>query len=69
MAFWRKSEPNYEQIQQILQQDPGLSVRELARRVDMAPSTILRCLPGMEEAGYLISEDDNGRLWPFERGS
>ena len=69
MAFWRKSEPNYEQIQQILQQDPGLSVRELARRVARASSPILRCLPGMEEAGYLISEDDNGRLWPFERGS
>lgn len=67
MAFWRKSEPNYEQIQRILQQDPGLSVRELARRTNMAPSTILRCLPGMEEAGYLLYEDDHERLWPFGR--
>lgn len=67
MAFWRKSESNYEQIQRILEQSPGLSVREVARRTNMAASTILRCLPGMEEAGFLLCEDDEGRLWPFGR--
>ncbi len=67
MAHWRKSEVNYEEIQRVLEGAPGLSLREVARRLDVAPSTVMRSLPGMEEAGYLLSEDDDGRLWPFDR--
>lgn len=65
MAFWRKKEVEFAQIQQMIERDPGLSARELARRLGVAASTIIRLLPSMEEAGYLLAEDDEGRLLPF----
>ena len=65
MAHWRKNEPKCEEIERILTDSPGISARELARRINCAPSTIIRCLPSLEEMGLLLAEDDDGLLWPF----
>ncbi len=67
MAFWKKKVDDFEEIQQLLESTPGLSARQLASQIGVAPSTITRQLPSMEEAGYLLSEDDDGKLWPFKR--
>jgi DNA-binding MarR family transcriptional regulator len=67
MAHWRKKEPDFGEIVALLERNPGLSARELAQRLDVAPSTVTRALPSVEEAGILLSEDSRGRLWPFGR--
>jgi len=69
MSYWRKKEAEFEEVQQVIQEHPGISIRELARQLDVAPSTIARRLPSLEEAGILLWEDDNEGLWPFEEKS
>jgi DNA-binding MarR family transcriptional regulator len=67
MAFWRKKEPDYVKMDRIIHTRPGITAAELARELGVARSTITRRLPSMEEAGYLYSEDEKERLWPFDR--
>lgn len=67
MAFWRKKEDDFETMDQVIQDNPGISLAELARRLELARSTIMRRLPSVEEAGYLYYEDEQGGLWPFRR--
>jgi DeoR/GlpR family transcriptional regulator of sugar metabolism len=67
MSFWRKNEDEFEEMEQLLAEQPGLTPSELAALLDVSVSTITRRLPSMEEAGILLSEDDHGGLWPFGR--
>ena len=67
MPFWSKKQAVFEEIDRIIQQQPGVRPAQIARQVGVARSTIQRRLPSMEEAGYLYSEDDRGGLWPFRR--
>lgn len=67
MGVWRKKQDDYAEIERMLQDDPGQSAREIADKLGVAPTTITRALPGMEEAGVLLYEDEKGRLWPFKR--
>jgi DNA-binding IclR family transcriptional regulator len=67
MSHWHKKETEFEQMDCLLQQTPGLTATEIAKQLGVSPSTVLRRLPGMNEAGYLLSEDKQGRLWPFGR--
>ncbi|MBM4466867.1 MAG: winged helix-turn-helix domain-containing protein [Chloroflexi bacterium] len=67
MAFWRKKQAEFEEMDQIIREHPGIQPAELARRLGVSRSTVLRRLPSMEEAGYLYSEDDRGGLEPFKR--
>lgn len=65
MAFWRRKSADLEQMYRIVQRQPGITLRALARELGVQPSTVQRRLPSLEEAGYLLWEDDQGRLWPF----
>jgi DNA-binding IclR family transcriptional regulator len=67
MSHWHQKETEFEQMHRLLQQTPGLTATDLAQQLGVPPSTILRRLPGMEAAGYLLSEDKRGGLWPFGR--
>jgi DNA-binding IclR family transcriptional regulator len=67
MPFWRKKEPEYAETDRVIREKPGITPAELSRELGVARSTISRRLPGMEEAGYLYSEDKRGGLWPFGR--
>ena len=67
MAFWRKKLSEFEEMDRIIRQKPGIRPAELARRLGVHRSTVLRRLPSMEEAGYLYSEDERGGLYPFKR--
>ncbi len=59
---------DHERVQQIndyVQQHPGVRPAEIARQLDVPRSSVTRALPALEERGYLLSEDHRGRLWPF----
>lgn len=67
MAIWQKKQIEREQLDQMIYANPGIRPAELARLLEIARSTVHRRLPGMEEAGFLYSEDELGGLWPFKR--
>lgn len=67
MAFWRKMYDIFEEIDHLIRTSPGIRPAELARRMGLPRSTILRRLPSLEEAGFLYAEDERGGLWPFKR--
>jgi DNA-binding IclR family transcriptional regulator len=56
-----------EQINDYVAQHPGIRPTEIARQLDLPRSSVTRALPALEEAGYLLSEDRKGRLWPFRK--
>ncbi|MEW5957530.1 MAG: winged helix-turn-helix domain-containing protein [Chloroflexota bacterium] len=66
MAFWKKKQEEFEAMDQVIQENPGISLAELARELDVERSTVTRRLPSLDEAGYLYYEDEEGRLWPFD---
>jgi DNA-binding IclR family transcriptional regulator len=66
MAFWQRKTEDFEEMDQVIQANPGISAAELALELDVERSTIMRRLPSLEAAGYLYYEDEEGRLWPFE---
>ena len=66
--FWRKKEPDFDEMDQVIQQNPGVRPVEVARQMNVARSTVSRRLASMEEAGYLYYEDERGGLWPFGKG-
>jgi len=68
MAFWRKKEDEFSEMVELIEQQPGISARELARQLGVSASTITRRLPSMDEAGILLAEDNKGGLWPFGKG-
>lgn len=65
MAFWQKKADEYDDMVKLIEQQPGISARELARQLNVSPSTITRRLPSLDDAGILLAEDDKGGLWPF----
>jgi DNA-binding IclR family transcriptional regulator len=50
----------------LIQQNPGISVGDLARRLRVERNTVARRLPSLEEIGILLAEDEHGRLWFVE---
>ncbi len=65
MAFWQKKTDEFETMHQVIQANPGITPAELARRLQVERSTVLRRLPSLDEAGFFCYEDDGGRLWAF----
>ena len=67
MPFWTKKQAEFEKMDRIIHNKPGIRPSELARELRVARSTVQRRLPSLEEAGFLYSEDERGGLWPFKR--
>ncbi|MBN1487954.1 MAG: winged helix-turn-helix transcriptional regulator [Anaerolineae bacterium] len=67
MPFWSKLLGEFEKMDSIIQQQPGIRPSELAKEIGVSSSTIIRRLPSLEDAGFLYSEDKRGGLWPFGR--
>lgn len=67
MAFWQRKRDRFEEMMRLIEEQPGIRPAELARRLGVSRSTIQRRLPSLEEAGYLLYEDDEGRLYPYRR--
>jgi DNA-binding IclR family transcriptional regulator len=54
-----------ERIADYVEAHPGVRPAEIAKGLQLPRSTVTRTLPTLEEEGYLLSEDQQGRLWPF----
>jgi len=54
-------------IMQAVERNPGIRSSRVARELDLHRTAVTRALPAMEEEGLLLSEDDQGRLWPWGR--
>ena len=65
MAFWSKKEPEFEEMAEQIEAQPGISASELPRRLGVPTSTVTRRLPSLDEAEIYLYEDDKGGLWPF----
>ena len=65
MAFWSKKEPEFSEMHEVVEEHPGITAAELARKLDVSLFTVQRRLPSMSDVGYLVYEDDKGGLWPF----
>lgn len=64
----RKPRENHVQrIYQQVEKQPGNPPGTIARLLGLHRSQVNRSLPALEEQGYLLSEDDEGRLWPFSK--
>ncbi len=56
-----------EGIYRKIEEHPGKRPGFIARILGLNRSEVTRALPAMEKRGFLISEDDKGRLWPFKQ--
>ncbi len=62
----RKRDSNrLQEIARYVEEHPSSKLIEIARELELHPSTVMRSLPALEEAGFLLSEDDRGRLSLF----
>ena len=48
MAFWHKKEEDFGDMVELIEQQPGISARELARQLGVSASTITRRLPSLD---------------------
>jgi DNA-binding IclR family transcriptional regulator len=63
----KRSEEQLEEIYDAIEQNPGWLPAWIARLLGRQRSDITRALPSLDEHGFLVSEDEEGRLWPFRR--
>ncbi|MCS7040444.1 MAG: hypothetical protein RMN24_13325 [Anaerolineae bacterium] len=56
-----------EQIARYIENHPQSRPSDVARDLNLHPSTVLRSLPALEKAGILLCEDEQGRLSLFRR--
>jgi DNA-binding IclR family transcriptional regulator len=54
------------QIYTQVEQHPGEHAGVIACLLGLNRSEVTRALPVMEEEGLLLSEDGQGRLWPYD---
>ncbi len=57
-----------EEIYKAVEANPGQRPGFIARILGIHRSQIARSLPAMQERGHLLSEDEKGGLWIFQRG-
>jgi DNA-binding IclR family transcriptional regulator len=59
----RTSNRRVEMIAQAVQSNPGKRAGYIAQKLGLSRSAVTRALPALEEAGILLAEDDQGRLF------
>jgi Mn-dependent DtxR family transcriptional regulator len=50
-----------------VQEHPGKKAGFIARLLGLNRSEVTRSFPALEDKGLLISEDEQGGLWPFKK--
>jgi DNA-binding MarR family transcriptional regulator len=63
----KQAQERLNEIYRTVETYPGERSGLIARILGLSRSSVTRALPALEEEGYLLSEDDDGRLWPFRR--
>lgn len=59
-------EQRVQDIWQAVQQEPGIKAARIAQKLEVPRSSVTRALPALDERGLLLSEDRQGRLWPWQ---
>jgi DNA-binding IclR family transcriptional regulator len=54
-------------IYRTIKEYPGKKAGFLARLLGLNRSEVIRALPSLEEKGLMVSEDEQGGLWPFTK--
>ncbi|MGH2536992.1 MAG: winged helix-turn-helix transcriptional regulator [Candidatus Promineifilaceae bacterium] len=54
-------------IYQTVADNPGARPGRIAQLLSLSRSSVTRALPALERQGYLLSEDEHGRLYPYGR--
>ncbi len=67
MAFWQRKRDEYETMAALIEAQPGIRASELAARLGVEKSTVLRRMPSLEDAGILLAEDEQGRLFMYKQ--
>jgi len=63
-----KDRARLRRIEALLEKHPeGLRGSEIARKLELHRSTVMRDLPALEEMGVFLTEDDSGRIGLFRR--
>jgi len=57
---------NLRTIARTIIENPGISIKGITKLTGLRSRTIRAALPTLESCGFLITEDDNGRLYPFD---
>jgi DNA-binding MarR family transcriptional regulator len=62
--------PSHAFLMMVLFEDPGIGPKELAKRLELAPSTVTRFLDYLQNKGFIerISEGKIFRLYPTAKG-
>ncbi len=66
MARQQKKE-RLEEIYYAIEERPGKRAGFIARLLGLNRSEVARALPALQDEGLLLSEDEQGGLWPFRR--
>lgn len=62
----RKADPTrLQEAARLIAEQPGHLPAEYARRMGCHRETFNRLLVQLDDHGFLLSEDPQGRLWPF----
>ena len=56
-----------EEIYRKIGEHPGKKAGFIARLLGLNRSDVTRSLPALEDKRLYITEDDQGRLWPFQQ--
>jgi hypothetical protein len=57
--------PRLTKVYETLKQHPGSTIGDLGRLTGLSYNTIQALLPTMDSQGFYLSEDQYGRLYPF----
>jgi hypothetical protein len=60
------SNPNLRTVAKTIIQNPGITVKGITKLTGLPSRSIRGALITLESCGFLISEDDQGRLYPFD---
>lgn len=63
----RRHWEDLERLYRAVETHPGKKPSFFARLLGWPRSKVIRMLPDLEEHGYLLSEDSQGRLFPFRK--
>lgn len=56
-----------EKIYRKIEEHPGKKAGLIARLLGLNRSEVTRALPVLQDHGLLVSEDEQGGLWPFKK--
>lgn len=64
--MWKSSKPFLVILYTEIETNQGQTIRQLAKKLSVAPSTILRQLPNMDNHHLFLYQDSSNKLYTFK---